>query len=268
MQQIRAPAERAGGEGQPKGEWGSRAAALGGQVRHAASLFESAAAVLPIDPRALEANRIVAWNKRDPRTAAFDMLRTKALREMASHGWRSLAVTSPTDGCGKTTVAINLALSIAQQGSPEVLLTDLDLRKPRLAACLGIEPKLDISAFLEGRGPLTSYLVSAGGARLWVLPNLGIRDNATELLTQSAADALFSGANVDATPRLRIYDLPPLLMTDDALAVLPRVDCALVVLGERVTRKSDVTDALRLLAGTNVLGVVLNMSRTEIVPYY
>lgn len=231
-------------------------------------LFEPDAAVLSLSPRTLEANRIVSWNKRDQRTPAFDILRTKVLRIMKDRGWSTLALTSPTEDCGKTTVAINLAFSMAQQMPSEVILVDFDLRQPQLAAYLGIEPKGDLSAFLEGYGPLTTYVVTAGGAQLRVVPNVGSRHNASELLSNRRLEQCVDDLRKERSDCIAIFDLPPLLGTDDVLAVLPRVDCALMVLGECVTRKSDVNEALSLLGGTNLLGVVLNQSRAKLKSYY
>ncbi len=229
--------------------------------------LDAAPDTLPLNPRALEANRIVSWNKSDARTPAFDVLRTKVLKAMKAHGWQTLAVTSPTQDCGKTTVSINLAFSIAHQMSSEVLLADLDLRQPRVAPYLGIKPSSDLTEFLEG-GPLTTYVVNGGGARLRVLPNTGIRRNATELLSQSRADSLFEMLKAGGTLNVGVFDLPPLLSTDDALAVIPSVDCVLLVVAEGQTKKAEVTEALSLMAGANLLGVVFNKSRTGFLPYY
>jgi Mrp family chromosome partitioning ATPase len=223
---------------------------------------------LSLSLRTLEANRIVSWNKRDNRTGAFDILRTKALKVMMERGWSTLAITSPTQACGKTTVAINLAFSIAHQMASEVVLVDLDLRQPQIAACLGIDSAGDLGAFFEGRTPLSSYFVAAGGAQLRVVPNKTICAKATELLATPQADEFFGDLRKDRSGRIGIFDLPPLLVADDAIAVLPRVDCALMVVGEGVTKKSDIEEALGLLGGANLLGVVLNRSRGKVKSYY
>lgn len=235
---------------------------------HYSRLFEPDAKIISLSPKTLETNRIVSWNKRDPRTPAFDILRTKVLKAMKDRGWSTLALTSPSQDCGKTTVAINLALSMAHQMPSDVVLVDFDLRQPQIAAYLGIEPEGDLSAFLEGYGPLTTHAVVAGGAQLRVLSNLGVRQNATELLAKPQVEQLFSDLRRERSDRIGIFDLPPLLVTDDALAVLPRVDCALMVLGERVTTKAELNEALSLLGGTNFLGVVLNQSRAKLNWYY
>lgn len=61
--------------------------------------------------------------------------------------------------------------------------------------------------------------------------------------------------------RLVLFDLPPLLMTDDALAFLPNVDAALMVLEEGKTQEEDLLHAIELLQGTAVLGTVLNKAK-------
>jgi len=230
--------------------------------------FDRKAEVVVLNHGTLEKNRIVAWNKRDVRTGAFDLLRTKVLRTMSQNGWRTIGVTSPTEACGKTTVSINLAFSIAHQKDANVLLADLDLRHPRIAACIGLQPQEDLTTFLEGQAPLMTYDVEIVGVRLGVVPNAATRHNATELLTQSSADLLFDGLKDWANASVIVFDLPPLLPTDDALAVIPKLDCVLVVVGEGVTKKADVNAALSLVPDSVLLGVVYNKSRAKRLSYY
>ncbi|MEY6432510.1 CpsD/CapB family tyrosine-protein kinase [Thioalkalicoccus limnaeus] len=224
--------------------------------------------VIELNPKTLEANRIIAWNKQDPRTPAFDILRTKVVRKMESRGWTTLAITSATEACGKTTVAINLAFSLAHQMPSEVVLVDFDLRRPQIGAYLGIESEEGLASFLEGRDPLETHMVAAGGAQLRAVISRGTRRNASELLVKAHIDQLIGNLPGERASRIGIFDLPPLLATDDALAILPRIDCALVVVGERMTRKGDISAALNLLSGTNLLGVVLNRSRAKLRAYY
>src|SRR5262245_12915814 len=105
---------------------------------------------LTLDPRHLESRRIVAHDVRDPRAKSFDILRTQVLRTMDTSHWQMLAVTSPTPGCGKTVTAVNLALSIARQSDRAVLLVDLDLQKPQVAACLGLTCSTGVLSVVEG----------------------------------------------------------------------------------------------------------------------
>lgn len=231
-------------------------------------IFAANAEVFTPNPRTLDENRIVAWNKRHPSTRAFDILRTKVFAEMKSKRWSSIAITSPAESCGKTTVALNLALSMAHQLGSNVALLDFDLRQPRVAPMLGMQPEVELGDFLQGGERLPVEIVTAGTAQLRVVPSLGSHPNATELLGDPKVGQLFAELKSEGTGRVGVFDLPPLLTTDDALSVLPRIDCALLVVGEGVTSQTQVTEALNLLSGTNTLGVVLNQSRTSVNAYY
>src|SRR5260221_9486130 len=92
-----------------------------------------------LDFRYLQSKRIVAYDGKDVRSRSFDMLRAEILRSMDLKGWKTLAVTSPTPSCGKTLIAINLALSMAREPARQVILADLDLRKPQIARCLALK---------------------------------------------------------------------------------------------------------------------------------
>ncbi len=231
-------------------------------------VFNEETDVLELDTNTLVANRIIAWDKGDARTNSVDRLRTKVLIEMKQRGWRTLGVVSPTQGCGKTTLAINLAMSMAQQTVPEVLLLDFDLRRPRVAEYLGVHPSNDLPGFLEGRTPLTAYRVSAGDVRFRVFVTLGSRRNSTELLGSPKVELLMRRLTKDAGSGVAIFDFPPLLTTDDALAVLPRIDCVLAVVGENITKKAEIKEFYKQLDRCNVIGTVFNMSRGPQDDYY
>lgn len=221
-----------------------------------------------LDPICLERHRLIAANKRDSRAATFDMLRTRVLSEMRDKGFRTIAVTSPVPGCGKTTVAINLALSIVQQTAPEVLLADFDLRRPKIGQYLGLATEFDLSDYLEGRTSLFAAMVNPGIPRLLVLPNKQAYLNAAEILTTPEVQALVDALKIEDTDRVSIFDLPPVLPTDDAIAFLPQVDCVLLVVADGSTTRADLEESLRLLEGNEVLGVVLNKSEGKIRQYY
>ena len=89
------------------------------------------------DPQLMTRNRIVTFADTDPMHTTFDMMRTKLLRAMRSNGWTSIGITSPSSDCGKTTLAANLAFSLAHQPEVRTVLVDLDLRRPMLAKTLG-----------------------------------------------------------------------------------------------------------------------------------
>ena len=86
----------------------------------------------------LERGRLVSLSRSDNSHVAFDMMRTRMIQLMRAKNWTTVAITSPTAGCGKTTVSLNLTFSLANQRDCRTLLVDLDLRKPQVAKTLGI----------------------------------------------------------------------------------------------------------------------------------
>lgn len=214
--------------------------------------------VVHLNPQHLEKNRIVSFSKSDSRTVSFDRLRTQVLRTMRDYGWRTLAITSPTASCGKTTVALNLALSIAHQTEQTVLLADFDLRDPQIAEYLGLPEAASLVDYLNGDIPLSQVFVNPGIPRLTLLPNHKAVLNATETLMTKRMQNMVVDIRDRYESRMVIFDLPPLLTTDDALAFLPQVDCVLLVVASGQTTKSEVRDSVRLLQNNYVLGSVLN----------
>ena len=216
--------------------------------------------VVQLDQRHLEANRIISLRKSDSRTVSFDRLRTQLMRIMRENGWRTLAVTSPGAKNGKTTVALNLAMSIAQQTEQTVLLADFDLRDPRISQYLGLPKTPSLDEYFRGEVELSDVFVNPGIQRLTLLPNFRRIENAAEILMTSRMKHLVADIRNRYESRLVIFDLPALLTTDDALAFLPQVDCVLLVVSNGFTKKSELKEAMTLLQNTPIVGTVLNRS--------
>jgi Mrp family chromosome partitioning ATPase len=72
----------------------------------------------------------------------------------------------------------------------------------------------------------------------------------------------------DGNDRIAVFDLPPILASDDMLAFCPLVDAVLLVLAHGITRQADMVAARDLLQNVNVVGAVLNQSSEEVAPYY
>lgn len=245
------------GPGLPPGFPGPAPAATAAAPGPAPGPWESLREVT-LAPRQLARSRIVSLEKSDPAHVAFDVLRTRVLKALRDNGWRRVAVTSPTKGCGKTFVAANLALSLARQPEIRTLLLDLDLRAPALAPALGLREARPIQPFLEGRAAPAEHLLRVG-ANLALGPNSQrVRDSAELIQARQTGPAL-AAAVAFLAPDVVILDLPPLLAGDDALATLPHVDCALLVAGGGQTTPEHIEACERLLEGsTPLLGVVLN----------
>lgn len=206
----------------------------------------------------LEQHRIIAHLKDHPNSWMFDSLRTQVLQRMEENGWRVVAVTSPTLNSGKTVVAINLAISIAQRLQRTALLLDFDLRRPSVAKYLGLNATVSLNDVLQRGADVADAMVNPGFERLVVLPTKQAADRPSELLASSRVADLLAELRVRYADRVVVVDLPPALAADDVLAVLPHVDCVLFVVGSGVSSEKEIEAAQRRLSKVPLVGVVLN----------
>jgi protein-tyrosine kinase len=244
-------------------------AAVPNLTNHPSGHFRPASEV-KLDRDHLESKRIIAHDFTDPRSTAFDMLRTQVILAMAERGWRMLAVTSPTQGCGKTLTATNLALSIARQPETPVLLVDLDLRKPQIATSLGVKRDQGVLSTLRGETPLPSAIFRATVDRYGFAALITERAtrNASELVGHSSMTALLQSFRRDFASHFVIFDTPPMLSTDDTLRLLPYMDCVLLVAAVGTSTTSDIEHCKQHLSSANIIRVVLNKTRESIARYY
>ena len=224
---------------------------------------------LSIDPLVLERERILPPGASGEHGPAYKLLRTQALRRLDQLGANTLAVVSPCSADGKTLTAINLAIAIAATTGRTALVVDFDLRNPSLHRRFGFVPTVGVEDCLEERRPIHEALVKiAGYERLTLLPARSRVEQSSELLTASRVGELVTEMRTRYTNRVILFDLPPVLMADDVLAFSQHIQAALLVVGERHTKREDVTRSLELLRDTPVIGTVLNQSRTRDMRHY
>ena len=165
---------------------------------------------------------------------------------------------------GKTFTAINLAIAIAADKDTTALLVDLDLRAPRVHKRFGFEPTAGVEDCLRGEATLADTLVSPEGyPNLLLLPARQAVEHSSELISSASARAFFSEIKQRYSNRIVIFDLPPVLGSDDALAFAPQVDTALVVIGDNLTKREELNRCFELMRDIPVVGTVLNGSRNE-----
>ena len=216
--------------------------------------------MVEVSQQQLLTNRIIAALPEHKFKDAYRMLRTRVLQTMRNNGWTSVAVTGPATGCGKTLTAINLAVSLAMEVSNTVLLVDLDLRRPAIHKYFGYEPELGLSDYLTKDIPLHQLLFTPGIDRLVVLPGRSALPNSAEMLRSPRMIALVNELKTRYPDRLIVFDLPPILAADDALAFSPYTDCFLMVAESGGTKKDDLQKAYGILKNTPLVGTVLNKS--------
>jgi protein-tyrosine kinase len=216
---------------------------------------------LQLDWAALKEQRVISSN--DPHAAghAYRMLRTQILQRARAHGLATLGVVSATNGEGKTLTAINLALSLAAEPNQAVMLLDLDLRRPAVARTLGLNIERGLESWFGGDEPTKNVCYGIEGLeRFFVLPTLKPVSGSSEVLAGLATRKLFNELKGRDPGRMLIVDLPPILLSDDALMVAPLLDGVVLVVNERRTRREDVIRVVELLGNTRIVGTVLNRS--------
>src|ERR1700730_18421134 len=216
---------------------------------------------LPLDWQALRERRVISSEDSQPAGHAYRMLRTQVLQRARANGLSTVGVISAINGEGKTLTAINLALSLAAEPNQTVMLVDLDLRRPAIAQTLGLAPEFGLESWFGGDDPTKKVCYALEGIeRLYVLPTLAPVAGSSEPLGGRGTRRLRNELKARDAGRLLIVDLPPVLLSDDALMVAPLIDAVVLVVNERGTRREDVVRVIELLANTKIIGTVLNRS--------
>lgn len=202
----------------------------------------------------------------DPAARAFNKMRTRLMQAARDKGWRRIAVTSPTRGCGATFTAVNLALSLSRIPGSKTALLDCNLRNPGVADALdlGADAFGDGRGFLQGEGPLAQRMVRVGTTLALGLTAKPQRGAAEFLHDPSIGERLDQLMDV-LRPGLALFDLPSMLDYDDFCAVCRHLDAVLIVADGTKTVAQDIADCeLMLQDQLPVMGVVLNQARDPI----
>lgn len=213
-----------------------------------------------IAPAVLERHRVAALQN-DAVADAFRTLRTELLMKMRQNGWRTLAVTSPNKGAGKSTVSLNLALSFAMEIDHTSLLVDADLRDPDVRKLLEVPPGPGLSDYLVGNVKLEDLLIHPSGTHLVVLPGGAPVPNSAELMRSPMMADLVHELGGRYPERLVVFDVPPVLSGADTLALSSYMDATILLVEERRTTRDQIERSCEMLKHSNLIGVVLNKSR-------
>jgi Mrp family chromosome partitioning ATPase len=219
----------------------------------------------------LEANRIIAHDEADPRSRSFDMLRTQVLQSMDQKNWKILGVTSPSPGCGKTVTAINLAMSISRQPDRSVLLVDLDLQKPRhIATSMGLNCTSGVLSVLEGHANLSNAIIPTrvANCHVMVLPTEKSTSDSSAWMVSREMSTMLQEIKRDYRSHIVIVDLPPMLASDDVIALMPQLDCILLVAAVGRSTISEIEECNKHLQSAEVVRLVLNKVPELNTQYY
>ena len=198
---------------------------------------------------------------------AFRVLRTNVLFSCAADGGQTILVTSTGPGEGKSLVASNLAISLAQAGR-RVLLVDADLRKPKVHTVFGMDQEPGLSNVLVGNSKASGAVKKSSLQGLWLLPAGHIPPNPAELLgSQRFKDFLVSlGNHFDWV----VLDSPPVMAVADASVMASLANGVLFVVGAEMTSRYAARRAVEQIetAQGHFFGAVLNRVDLEHNAYY
>ncbi len=229
----------------------SRAALEGRRARRQRQLAEGGGKGLPF---ALMAQT----EKASVLAETFRNVRTSLLYSAPDHPPKTLLVTSLQTEDGKTSLATNLAITLAQLGIGEVLLVDGDMRRPDLHEILRVPQVPGLSTFLTGQAELPAVLKPTMVQNLYIIPAGRTPLNPAELM---ASRRLGQALEVLGERFAHIvFDSPPLFGVSDAMILAPRVEGVILVLRHGQASRDAAQRAVRLLASVRarLLGVVLN----------
>lgn len=194
---------------------------------------------------------------------AYRGVRTALYFSTQGAGHQVIQVTSPNVSDGKSTLAANLAVSIAQSGK-RTLLIDCDFRKPRVHKIFNVSAQLGFASAMAGQSDLPSAIQQTAVPNLSVLPCGPRPVNPAELLTSPKFSELIE--QLRQMYDFVIVDTPPILVVTDPAVVAPRVDG--VVLCIRVTKNgrpfAERAREVLTSLGANILGVVVNGFGTQV----
>lgn len=188
---------------------------------------------------------------------AMRLLRLRVEKEMQKNEKKVLLVSSAVPGEGKTTVAANLALALAQKGS-KTLLVDCDLRNPSIAGVLGEKGTRGLSDYLRGNHSVSDFIRPTKTENFFAVYGGRPVSNAAELLATEKAREFISEAR-NAFDYI-ILDTPPCSLLADAAELSVLADCALLTIRQDYASKSQILEGIQLLSDDDLplIGCVLN----------
>ena len=199
----------------------------------------------------------------------FKILRTNILFPKTGEPPRSIMVTSAIPGDGKSFVAANLAISIAQGIEEHVLLMDCDMRRSSIHTRFGFNDGVaGLSDYLADKKPLESLLKKTVVDKLTILPGGPMPQNPSELLSSQAMKELLKETKSRYSDRYIIVDSPPPQLTAETTALANYIDGIILVVKYGSTPKDLIKDVLEKVGREKVIGVVMNGYRVPTTERY
>lgn len=209
---------------------------------------------------------IISANPRHPMAEAYRSIRTNLEFLGVTQPLKSILVSSTDTEEGKTSIATNLALAMAQNDK-RVILIDADLRNPAIHKFLDIDNETGLSDIFLGKSSLHNAIRVSSEERVAVITAGAEPPNPSELLASRKMDEVLS--SLEDIADIVIVDGPPFILTDAAV-LGPKVDGVLLVVRPGFTRQSAAQAMMEQIkrSGARILGVVLNRIPDKLSSYY
>ncbi len=193
-----------------------------------------------------------------PSNHQFDLLAAQIFSKLQENNWRSFGITSARQGEGKSTIAHQLALSMARERKHRVMLVDLNVFNPQVHTLFNCSNDLHLGDVLTGAIDFCAAIKPTGIERLKVVTNTQSGIAGADMMSSSTFEHLMREISQRYTDRICIFDLPSYLDSNAALTVTPFLDSLLLVVRDGVTQIRDLQTMSRLLGDRKILGMVLN----------
>jgi len=198
----------------------------------------------------------------------FKILRSNLLFPVSGNPPRSVMVTSPLPGEGKSFVASNLAISVALNINRHVLLMDCDLRRPCIHTRFGFGDGPGLTDYLANGKSLSDLLIRTSIDKLTILPAGRPPDNPSELLSSERMSELLAEATARYHDRLIILDSPPPSLTAETSVLARWVDGVVIVIKQGETPREGVSDVIDKMGRDKIIGAIMNNFEVYSSRYY
>lgn len=189
---------------------------------------------------------------------SFDILRTKLLLEMRRNSWTRIGITSATPNCGKSTIACNLIAGLNRQPEIRGILFDMDFRRPAISRMFGASPTASLEDVLSETVGFEEQAMRLGENTILSMTTNAVSDPG-KLVNRTRTGEILDEVQATYRPDIMLFDLPPVLVSDETRAFLKLVDAAIIVAGAESSTVSQIDEVEREVAQyTNVAGIVLN----------
>ncbi|HCL00350.1 MAG TPA: hypothetical protein DHW42_09655, partial [Candidatus Marinimicrobia bacterium] len=250
------------------------------------ALLKKATTPIPDDILQMQARLVSHYNPKSTMAEAFRALRTNIHFGMMDKGYKSLMVTSSVAGEGKTTIAVNLAVSMAQIGL-KTLLVETDLRKPRISKLFGIEREPGLTDVILRRDDLDSAIRTMSDLMMGTMASDTFRTdnipgieylniltagkhehNPSEIISSKLMDKLIS--DLEERYDLIIFDSAPVIQATDSTVLGAKVDAVVLVYYQGKISRGTLHRAKNQLEmlKSDVLGIAINGMKADVSADY